>query len=163
MSTLATERAAIVAKLSGVADIGRVHAYERYAKSEGEFRELYVAEIAGQQLIRGWYLRRIGTREVSAMPGLSMRITTWRLVGYHGLDDASESELVLDELTESVCDAFRVDPTLGGVVADLCDLTSSAEDKPQGVQVDDFAQVLLSQKLCHRVQLSLVTSNPLQF
>lgn len=163
MSTLAAIRAAIVAKLSGVAAIGVVHAFERYAKSEGEFRDFYVSEIAGQKLIRGWYVRRMGTREVSAIPGLSTRITTWRLVGFHGLDDATESELVLDELTESVCDAFRIDPTLGGVVADLCDLTSSAEDKQQGIQVEDFAQVLLSQKLCHRVQLSLVTSNPLQF
>lgn len=163
MSTLAAIRAAIVATLSGIPAIGVVHAFERYAKSEGDFRDLYVSEIAGQKLIRGWYVRRMGTREVSAMPGLSMRVTAWRLVGYHGLDDAGESELVAEELTEAICDAFRLDPTLGGVVADLCDLTSSAEDKQQGVQVEDFAQVLLSQKYCHRVQLSLVTSNPLQF
>jgi hypothetical protein len=163
LSTLADIRAAIVAKFSGVPNIGLVHAYERYAKSEGEFRDLYVAEIGGQKLIRGWYVRRLATREVSAMLGLSMRITTWRVVGYHGLDDPTQSEIVFNDLVEAVCDAFRTDPTLGGIVADTCDLTAGSDDKPQGVQVEDFAQVLLAQKLCHRVQLMLTTSNPLQY
>lgn len=163
MTTLADIRAAIVAKFNTVPNIGEVHGYERYAKSEADFRSLYVATIAGQPLIRGWYVRRLATREVSAIVGVSMRVTTWRIVGYHGLDDATESETVFDDLIEAACDAFRVDPTLGGVVADLCDLTSGAEDKPQGLQVEDFAQVLLSQKLCHRAQLALTTSNPLHF
>lgn len=163
MSTLDDIRAAIVAKFAAVPSIGIVHAYERYAKSEGEFRELYVADIGGQKLIRGWYVRRQATRELSAMIGVSMRVTSWRIVGYHGLDDVTESELVFDELIEAACDAFRADPTLSGIVADLCDLTSGSEDKPQGLQVEDFAQVLLAQKLCHRVQLALTTSTPLQY
>lgn len=163
MTTLATIRAAIVAKFEALPNIGVVHPYERYAKSEGDFRAMYVTEINGQPLIRGWYVRRKSTREVSAMLGLSMRITHWLIVGYHGLDDVAESELAFDDLIEVACDAFRIDPTLGGIVADLCDLTAGDGDKPQGLQVDDFAQVLLAQKLCHRVQLTLTTSNPLQF
>ena len=163
MSTLAEIRAAIVAKLQAVPAIGTVHAYERYAKTESEFRELYVSTIGGQALIRGWYLRRMATRELSAMVGVSMRVTSWRIVGYFGLDDVAESELVFDNLVEAACDAFRTDPTLGGIVADLCDLTAGSEDKPQGLQVEDFAQVLLAQKLCHRTQLLLTTSHPLQY
>ncbi len=163
MTMLATIRTAIVAKLASVANIGIVHPFERYAAREGEFRDLYVADIGGQPMIRGWYVRRSATREVSSVVGVSMRISTWRIVGYHGLDDATESEKVFDDLIESACDAFRADPTLGGAVADLCDLSSGAEEKPQGLQVEDFAQVLLSQKLCHRAQLALTTSTPLHF
>lgn len=162
MSTLAEIRAAIVAKFEAVPNIGIVHPYERYAKSENDFRTLYVSTIGAVQLIRGWYVRRLATRELSAMVGVSMRITSWRIVGYHGLDDVAESELVFDTLIEAVCDAFRTDPTLGGIVADSCDLTAGSESKPQGIQVEDFTQVLLAQKLCHRAQLMLTTSSPMQ-
>lgn len=163
MSTLAQIRDAVVAKLGSVPGIGIVHRYERYAAREGDFRALYVATIGGENLIRGWYVRRMRTREVSEVHGVSMRVTDWRIVGYHGLDDAGESEIVLDNLVEDACAAFRSDPTLGGVVASLRDLTSPDGDARYGLQVEDFAQVLLAQKLCHRAQLALITSNSLQF
>jgi len=48
MSTLATIRAAIVAKLNTVAGIGQVHNYERFARAEKDFRALYeTADLKG--------------------------------------------------------------------------------------------------------------------
>ena len=53
--SLATHRAAIVALLGGVADIGQVHAFERYAREESAFRTLYLYTPAGgEQQVRGW-------------------------------------------------------------------------------------------------------------
>ena len=163
MSTPDDIRAAIVAKLSAVPAIGVVHDYERYAKSEAEFRRLYVSEIGGQQLLRGWYARRIAAREAMGIVGVVMCVNDWRIVGYHGLDDATASEKTFDTLIESVCTAFRTDPTLGDVVGDLRDLISGGDDSPYGMQIEDSAPVLLAGTLCHRAQLRLTTSHAIRF
>lgn len=159
MSDLSTIRAAIVAKLASVPNVGLVHDYERYANAESQFREMYVQN----GLLLGWYLRRIAAREVCGSIGIGMRVTTWRIVGYRALEDASASEKEFDGLIETICAAFRADPTLGGAVADNSDLTAGDGPKEAGIQVINVDPVLFAGKLCHRAQLGLVTSHAVQF
>lgn len=158
MTTLAVQRAAIAAAIAAVPDAGQVHDYERYAERESDFRGLYVATVAGQPQIRGWHVRRTTTREIAAALGVATEVNTWRIVGYAGIDDAAASEKTFDDLVETVRAAFRADPTLGGVFADLCDLTAAPDAAPYGLQVTGSAPVLFAGKLCHRVELALTTS-----
>lgn len=163
MSTLAEKRAAIAATISGVANTGQVHDYERYAKAEGEFRALYQADIGASKSLRGWFVRRVATREVSVAVGVGMEVIGWRITGYLAIDDAAASEKTFDDLIEALRAAFRTDPTLGGVVADLYDLTQSADSAPYGLQVEESGPVLFAGVLCHRAVLGLVTSSPIHF
>ena len=64
MSDLRAHRAAIVAALAAVPDVGHVHERERYAESETAFRAMYLYTPAGgAPEVRGWWLRRVATRE----------------------------------------------------------------------------------------------------
>ena len=160
---VATARAAIVAQLQAIAGIGVVHGYERYAAREGDFRTLYLADLGGGvQQIRGWNVRRTATKEVSSTLGISLRVVSWSITGYMALDDAGASEIAFDALIEAVCDGFRSHPVLGGAVADLRDLSGDGSET-YGIQVTNTEPVLFSGVLCHRAQLALTTSIPLQF
>lgn len=162
MNDLTAERAAIAAKVAGVADVGRVHDYERYAKTEGDFRALYQADIGAAKSLRGWFLRRVSTKEISVALGVGMQVIAWRLTGYLAIDDAAASEKTFDGLIEALRAAFRSDPTLGGAVADLYDLTQG-DSAPYGLQVEESAPVLFAGVLCHRAVLALTTSSPVHF
>jgi hypothetical protein len=159
----AVVRAAIVAMMQSVPDVGAVHAYERHAERGGELRDLYVVEVGGRKLLRGWYVRRASVREVSGTVGVATVVSGWRIVGYHGLEDGAASETAFDTLLDAARAAFRADPTLGGAVADLCDLTASADSAPYGLQIEDFAPVLFGGALAHRAQLALVTSQLIRY
>ena len=54
MTSTADIRAAIIAKISAIADIGKVHGYERFAAQQSKLKEFY--EFNGR--IQGWALRR---------------------------------------------------------------------------------------------------------
>lgn len=151
--SLATIRAAIRAKLEAVADIGRVHDYERFAKEPAPFLALYKDPRDGR--LRGWWFDRVSTRELDRDTGTVRRIHTWRITGYLGLEDADATGKSLQDLVEAITDAFRSDRTLGGTVLDLRDMT--VEDAPAGVQVDAIDTVMLAGVLCHRAQLRLTT------
>ena len=49
-------RAAIVATMNSVADIGVVHAFERYSANLADLKKLYWSPDHGA--VRGWYVRR---------------------------------------------------------------------------------------------------------
>lgn len=147
--TVAQIRDAIVAKLNGIADIGVVHDYERYATAKADMRALY--EYNGQ--IRGWFVRRIRSRE--QMPDNRLGKTNidhdWLIRGYMSLADADASEKVFDGLVESIQDAFRTDETLGDVVS-----TTFFQDQA-GIQVLDLNPLLFAGVLCHGARLGLRT------
>lgn len=150
MSELTDLRAAIVAKLQGIAGIGVVHDHERYAHAMDTLKALYVP--AGEQQLRGWFVRRVGIHEVSAGGSRRVQTVTWRIQGVMALDDASASELAFDALIETITDTFRADPTLGGLV-----LTPKPEDEDAGVQVVDSGPVMFANVLCHAARLALTT------
>lgn len=144
-------RAAIAAKISTVSDIGKVHSYERFAKGEKDFRVLY--EHQGQ--IRGWNIRRISRAETSPAMGITHVVMQWRISGFMSLEDAAGSELVFDNLLEALCDAFRTDETLGGLVV------GNFKESPDvaGLQIEDSGPVMFAGVLCHSARAVLFTKH----
>lgn len=151
MSSLASIRAAIVARLGAVANVGRVHDYQRYSANAAGFTALYGATIAGTAQIRGWWVSRVATRETSEARGRYVIVHTWRITGYMSLDDAAASEKTFDALLEAVRDAFRADDNLGGVV------DATVIDEGAGLQVDEQAPVIFAGVLCHAARCTLYT------
>lgn len=137
-------RAAIVAKLASIPGIGLVHGYERFARSEKEFREIYSSD----RQIRGWYVRRIKTSSVGR-GAVHQDAHKFVIRGFMSIEDANASELVLDGLIEAIRTAFRVDDSLGGLVR-----TCSSEEGA-GVQVEDSGPVMFAGVLCHAATLQI--------
>jgi hypothetical protein len=80
-------------------------------------------------------------------------LNRWRISGFMSLEDSSASEIVFDNLVEAVCDAFRSDETLGGLIA------GTVMDSPNvaGIQVEDSGPVMFAGVLCHSARLVLYT------
>lgn len=153
MSSLQAHRAAIVAALASVPDIGMVHDRERYAKDNAAFAALFLYEPAGgHKHLRGWTLRRTATREQSPNIARTWNEHTWTLRGYLAFNDAEASELVLDDLAEQFRAVVRDDPTLGGVCQ-----PGPLNDDTDGVQVTDAGAVMFAGALCNSVVLQLKT------
>lgn len=149
MPTIDQIRTAIAAKISAVPDAGKVHSFERFAKSEKDFRAMY--EFNGQ--VRGWNVRRIGRVEKSPAVSLNSVVNKWRISGFMSLSDAEQSELVFDRLIEAMTDAFIADESLGGVVLS----TTPEGQETAGLQLEDSGPVMFAGVLCHSARLILYT------
>jgi hypothetical protein len=148
-----THRAAIAALLAGVADVGKVHDHEPYARAEAAFRELYLwDDHTGQPQLRGWFIRRVRTVETSPHLGRVINSHTWTIRGFMALDDELGTELAFDALIEAIRAAFRADPTLGGANG-VVQLAGPAF----GVQLVSSTPVMFVGALCHACELSLTT------
>lgn len=157
MSTLAPIRDAIAARLASVPGIGRVHTYERYSQNEAKFKELFVVDQGdGTQQLRGWWLRRAKTEELSIALTRSVDVHTWLIRGYMALNDDNATELAFDALIEAFRDAVRADPTFGGICT--CDaIGTEANPNPQLIEVADVGPVRFCGVLCHAAVLQLRT------
>lgn len=152
--SLATHRAALVALWRTVPGIGRVHEYQRHARTEGEFRAHYLHTLPdGTQQLRGWQLSNPAISERSPGVGRVLCGYTWVWRGYLAWDDAKATELTFDALVEAARSAFRADPTLGGVAT----AEAGPEDGLDGVQKADAGPVLFCGVLCHSAVLRLTT------
>lgn len=150
--SVATHRAAIVAMLLGVAEIGNVHDEEPYARAESAFREFYAWEDAtGAQQLRGWFLVRTRTAERALGVGRTMEAHTWRLRGFMSLDSTAGTGKTFDDLVEAVRRAYRDDITLGGVAV------PGPLEQLSGWQLADAGPVVLAGALCHGATLTLTT------
>lgn len=147
MSDLVTIRTAIVALMTGL-DVGLVHGHERYAHNKSDLKDLYVGN---QGMLRGWHVRRVSTRESSEELGRYVRDYRWSIRGFRALEDADGSEQLFDGDIETICNAFRADDELGGVVA-TCIVGQEA-----GIQVQDSGPVMFAGVLCHSAKLALTT------
>lgn len=153
-ATVEQLRAAIKAKLSGVAAMGQVHDYERFFKDPSKMLTLYKSSAQTGDRIYGWNIRRVATPELLVSTGRNYRDVAWRLRGFMSIDDADASEKKFDVQIEAICDAFRADQTLGG----LCDTQFQEENGNQaGVQVEESEPVLFCGVLCHGARLGLIT------
>lgn len=155
--SLATHRAALVALISGLADIGQVHDEEPYGKSEADFRRLYAwqpptpsNEPQPATQIRGWFVRRVRTVERELGVARVHDVHTWQIKGFLALQPP-DSGKAFDDLIEALRAAVRADPTLGGA------LDPGPLGQPSGVQVADSGPVLLAGALCHGCTLTLDT------
>lgn len=151
MSHVALVRSALADLIASVPDVGRVHAYQRFASREADMRALYVASVAGADQLRGWFVTRTATRERAFTVATTVQRVSWAIVGYMALADGDASELAFDGLVEAIRAAWRVNPTLSGLVAPV------ASDEEAGIQVDELATVLFCGVLCHQARLSLKT------
>lgn len=140
-------RDAIAAKIAAVPGAGTVHSYERYAKERAAFRALFVSG----GVLKGWVIRKTATRETSDAIGRQAIVHRWSIRFYMGMDDAAASEESFDTLIEDVRDAFRVDETLGGLVA------GTVVDGEAGLQVESSEPVMFADVLAHGARLRLST------
>lgn len=146
-------RAALVALLAAVPGVGHVHSYERYAKEEAKFRDLYLYQPpGGEKSLRGWHVRRVATFSKTSGVGRRIEAHTWRVRGYMALSDAASSETVFDGLIEAMRAAVDDNPNLGG----LCEPNLN-DDGADGLQLLDSAPVLFCGVLCHSATLELKT------
>lgn len=152
MPTLEQIRAAVKAKVAGVADIGQVHDYERYAKVQSAMQAEYVAAIGGVDVLRGWFIAWRG--QSSRTPGLGRWEVEnkWELRGFHALSDAAASEKTFDDLCEAVRVAFRDDENLGGVIS-----STVVPGGEGGLQITEKNAALFAGALCHAMRGRLTT------
>lgn len=151
-SMLSQHRAALVTLFGSVPEVGLVHPEEPYAKTQAAFQALYqwTDPASGEKQVRGWFLHRLRTLEQELGVGRVMNVHTWRIRGFMTLESLTSGQ-VFDELIESMRDAFRADPTLGGVAQ------PGPVGQPGGVQVVESGPVVFSGVLCHSAQLELKT------
>lgn len=148
-----THRAAIVAKLLTVADIGRVHDLEPWGRTQAEFEAAYLHTLPdGAQQLRGWFVRRVRTTEVESAIGRVVNEHTWQLRHFMSLDSAARTEITFDLLVEAVRKAVRTDLTLGGAVQ------PPATSRATGLQLTDSTPAMFVGVLCHSATLSLTTA-----
>lgn len=148
----ATHRAALVALIQSVPEVGRVHAYQRYAREEAAFQAHYLYTLAGgKKQLRGWQVSRVSVVERTVGVGRVLNEHSWQIRGYLALEDALASELVFDDLVEDIRAAFRADPTLGGVS------TAEPIGDEDGIQMRDAGPVIFCGVLCHSALLTLQT------
>ncbi len=146
-------RAAVVAMLAAVPDIGVVHAYERHSSDLAKLKQLYFSTPHND--LRGWFVRRVRIETTCIQRPIYQDIETFRIHGFMGLKDEAQSELVFSDLIDAAIAASQVDSTLGGAVMATGLL---GVNKPRGLQLDDFGPVMFGGALCHGARLSLTTT-----
>lgn len=146
-----TTRAAIVAVMRAVPEIGVVHPYERYAAEKTALRALYVVHTAAGDQLRGWYVRRLAARTTRNGTGRAVVQTSWHIRGFMALADAEQSEIVFDGLIDAVRRAIYDNPTLDGAVM------STLFEKEAGAQLQASGPVMFAGVLCHSADLVLTT------
>ena len=160
-TTLAASRAALQALLSTVPAVGLVHPCERYASSEQGFKQAYLYTHADSDVdafgidphIRGWYIRRTETSEVTTN-GRILNEHTWLVRGYLSFKDAIASELIFDDLVERMREVVRQSSSLG-----LPGLIGPQPFDERGIQVAGAGPVWFAGVLCHSAALQLKTRN----
>ena len=165
-TTLAATRDALLTLLRAVPAVGVVHACEVYASDERGFRNAYLYThadpaadgFAAEPHLRGWYLRRVATREVNTN-GRVLNEHTWQVRGYMAFKGALPSELIFDDLVERMRAAVR---EAGGALG-LPALLGASTAEERGVQVASTGPVLFAGVLCHGAVLELATRNWVQW
>jgi len=107
----ATLRAEVKTTLEGVVAPAVVHDYQRYTHDMGQFLALFKTP-AG--VISGWTITREGIGEADSDHTSNDTQHRIKIRGYYGLKDAEASELVFQDLVDSVVTAFRGNYGLNG-------------------------------------------------
>jgi len=143
-------RAAIKTILEGVANIGQVYDYERYAKQWTALRSLFMADIGGTQRLRGWVITLTAVRqEPDTFMGGTHVYYDFLIRGFEAVDDSSASEKTFKDLALAVIQALDGDTNLnsndyeggaaGRFVSQPCDA--------------DFDYRMFAGVLCHFVEI----------
>lgn len=137
--------------LEGVADIGQVHDFVRWAKDFPDFFTLFKVTSPISQ-IRAWDISRTRTTEVAESSRTNVQTHTFRIRGFLSLVDSTATEKTFQKLVEDVATAFRNKPTLDGVALNVSPL-----------QRDSVTHVMIGDVLCHIAELSLSVEEEVQW
>jgi hypothetical protein len=121
MSDRSNLLSAVVTRLNTVANIGTVHAYQRYSSKWDDFLGQFATTVLGTRQTRGWIVTLAPTNPVvgtaseqDAAFGQIARVYTIKIVGMIGLKDSSNTEGLIGDLVEAVMDALDNQIDLGG-------------------------------------------------
>lgn len=147
--SLATLRAAIVAKVAALPAIGVVHDRERYLDNQAALRALYVSTFPEGERLQGWYVSWTDMNPTSR----DEREDVWTIVGYRAVHDESSSETEFALLADQVVQAFRDYDPLGqpGV--------TTLNASQAGPSLEAMDHVMFCGVLCHRVAVKLITAS----
>jgi len=157
MATVAQIRAAIVAQMLTVPDIGHFHDRERYAKNKKDLLELYQVDLDGagpekKTEVRGGYLVRRSTTVKREDADNDIALHEWQLRYFLSFDDERNSELAFDAKLDSMRAIHSADLKLGGLVF------SPRFGQPTGLQLIESGPVMFCNTLCHGARLKLETA-----
>src|SRR4030042_3344011 len=129
--------------LSGVADIGKVYDYERWANDWATFINLFKTTVGGVDQIRGWEISR-GSVKDEGKPGRFEATHSYAIKGYIGVKDSTATEKTFAALIEAIRAAFRTNWNLNGA-AEYHDLIQVPVSEPR----------MFGSILCHYAELTL--------
>jgi hypothetical protein len=147
----ATILAQVKTTLDTVSNVGLTHDYMRWAIDDSAFLDLAKTTIGTTDQIRCWMIDYSGfTSEEPwiSRPTKTLRVHTFVLHGYLGLDDSAATAKTFATLAETVCTALEDDTTLN---ADAL----SAYREPCQLTVD---HVLFYSNLCHHAAITLAVA-----
>lgn len=151
MATLEEVRGEIVARMRSVPNIGIVHDHEPYATDMGALRRYYVSEIGGENLLRGWFVRRVA-KERARFSKEGRTITNeWQIRGYMALCEETGSEKAFDAIIEAISARFDGDDYLVSLWLD------TVVEDVAGLQLVSHEPVLFAGTLCHAAEMRLYT------
>jgi hypothetical protein len=133
MSETAT-RALVYAVVNGVSNVGQVHDYERWANDWTTFLDRFKATISSVSVIRGWTITCAGWTQDHAM-----RVYTYKVRGYFGLDDSAASEKAAMLIVDAVCQALDI---------------SDDFDEGEMAELTAFEPRMFGTTLCHYAEIT---------
>ena len=139
-----------------VANVGVVHAYERYTAQQSKLAEFYKDGTSGR--LQGWHIRRVSTRETYIDIGRWVIDHDWQIFGFMAIGDADATEETFDTLIESIRTVFRDDPSMGNLVFNT---VIDEKNNQAGMQVEEAVPVLFAGVLCHSARIGLTTRHML--
>lgn len=121
----AAQRAYLVAAISSVPNVGRVHDRPRY----GDAFDHWIATIGGIPTIRAWELGLSpeGVRAVRTTQAHRHRYRGWLIRGWVGLEDDDASYHHVTDLAGDIADAIDADRTWAGSALDTVAPTQVTE------------------------------------
>lgn len=141
----------IKAKMDAVTDVGIVHTYYRWNKSQKEFLDLFTYTPTNKsRQIRGWEITRISGAEHKK--GVYFRHHKFRLSGYMSLEDKSKTDIEFQGLIEDVCNAFRNVEDQGGATWYYMDGDNETDSSPQ---IPVIKPKMFGNVLCHTTEIIL--------
>lgn len=152
----ATTRTYIESVVSGIANVGEVHDYQRWAVQWPDFLEKFKTTISNSTVIRGWTISCQGW-SAQYLPGsepdensknIVVREYVYKIRGFFGVDDANESEKTAVAIVEDVCEALDADAELHE--------QQYLWDKIPPAQLDTFEYRMFGSVLCHYAEITQV-------
>lgn len=139
--SLATQRAAIKAKLEAVSGIGAVMDHvvwtDDWAFILANFRD------SAQERVHVWFIGLASSSQGALQNGLRSRPYTWNIIGYYSLMTSLESSKLFEDVVDGILAAFD---GIGSIGAGLTHVPPSL----QGI-----SNVVFTEQACHTAQIQL--------